>query len=83
MQALYQKQGRETQFTSAAERDTYLNKELAQLQASAKGMAAVREQVEQQTADLNSQAMDLSQVIPLACSAGGAGGSNTECCLKH
>jgi hypothetical protein len=60
---LYEKQGREKQFVSAAERDTYLNKELAQLQASAKQIADVRVQVEQQAADLGSQAMDLSQVI--------------------
>ena len=62
IQALYEKQGREKQFVSAAERDTYLQKELAQLQASAKQTADVRLQVDQQVADLGSQAMDMSQV---------------------
>lgn len=66
IQALYEKQGREKQFVSAAERDTYLQKELAQLQASAKQTADVRLQVDQQVADLGSQAMDMSQV-PLLC----------------
>ncbi len=67
MQALYEKQGREKQFVSAAERDTYLEKELAQLQASAKQTADVRLQVDQQVADLGSQAMDMSQVLLLRC----------------
>ena len=62
MQALYEKQGREKQFVSAAERDAYLQKEVAQLQASAKQTADVRSQVDQQVADLGSQAMDMSQV---------------------
>jgi hypothetical protein len=66
---LYEKQGREKQFVSAAERDTYLQQELAQLQASAKQTADVRLQVDQQVADLGSQAMDMSQVPLLCCSA--------------
>jgi hypothetical protein len=66
LQALYEKQGREKQFVSAVERDTYLQKELTQLQASAKQTADVRLQVEQQVADFGSQSMDLSQV-PVYC----------------
>lgn len=61
-QALYEKQGREKQFTSAAERDTYLNQQVAELQASAQQTADTRAQVEQLAADLGSEAMDLSQV---------------------
>ncbi len=66
MQALYQKQGRTKQFASAGERDTYLNAELAQLRDSAQQTADTRGRVEQQAADLGSEAMDLSQVLCLA-----------------
>ena len=62
LQALHAKQGRKTQFASVAERDSYLQNEIKQLKDSLATVQGARQQVEQQAADLASEANDLASV---------------------
>ncbi len=67
LQALHAKQGRKTQFVSVAERDTYLQNEIQQLKDSLATVQGARQQVEQQAADLTSEANDLASVSNAGC----------------
>ena len=62
MQALYQKQGRSSQFKSMQERDQWIKKEIEQLETTAAVKASSHDELEAQTQQLSSQLMDLSQV---------------------
>lgn len=61
--ALHAIQGRKAQFANAAERDTYLEGEMAALQESLVSAEELRQQVLEQAAGLNTEAMDLSSSI--------------------
>ena len=62
VQALYQKQGRSSQFKSRQERDQWINNEVAQLETTAAAKASTHNELEAQMQQLSSQLMDLSQV---------------------
>ncbi len=62
VQALYQKQGRSSQFNSRQERDEWINKEVTQLETAAAVKGSSHDELEAQTQQLSSQLMDLSQV---------------------
>lgn len=61
-QALYSKQGRKAQFANAGERDAYLERQIAALRDSLASTQGIGQKVQQQAAELSSEAMDLSSV---------------------
>ncbi len=65
-QALYQKQGRSAQFASVAERDKWLREEIRKLQEAQSKTGSTRRAVQDAAASLNSELMELSQVLPFA-----------------
>lgn len=62
LQALYQKQGRSSQFSSRSERDAHVEAEVRALQEAKAKQAASQEALEKQLRDLNGQLMDVAQV---------------------
>ena len=59
---LYQKQGRNTQFGSEAERDEWIRQEMEQLEKTQHKRQEQLKSLGQEIAQLNSDLMDLSQV---------------------
>lgn len=68
MQALYEKQGRSSQFRTRKERDDWIRKEVKELEGTIIVKEASHAELDAQTQELSSQLMDISQVcLPSFC----------------